>query len=105
MIIVENVVEVDYGGFDIVFFLVGGGMFWELVFYVVVLGVMVIDNLLVWCFDLDVLLVVVEVNLYVFVFVLKGIIVNLNCMIMVVMFVLKFLYVVVGLKCFVVSIY
>lgn len=84
---------VDLSGLDIVLFFVGLVMLKVQVFCFVVVGVMVIDNLLVWCKDFDVLLVVFEVNFECDVYCwFKGIIVNLNCIIMVVMLVFKVLY-------------
>lgn len=47
-VVVEDIVMVDFVGFDIVIFFVGGGIFCEFVFCVVVVGVVVIDNFFVW---------------------------------------------------------
>lgn len=45
-------------------------------------GCIVIDNILEFCYELDILFVVLEVNVYVLVeFCNRNIIVNLNCLI------------------------
>lgn len=102
---VQDLVIFDLIGVEIVLFLVGGSVFKEYVLKFVVVGVVVIDNFLVFCYDDDVLLVVFEVNLEQVVNCLCGIIVNLNCLIMQMLVVLVLLYCKYGIECINVFIY
>lgn len=63
-------------------FFAGGEFFVKWVLIVVEVGVVVIDNILYFCYDYDIFFVVFEVNLEVIVeFCNCNIIVNLNCLI------------------------
>lgn len=66
--------------FDVVIFFVGGSILKEWVLKFVEVGMMVIDNFLVWCMDFIKKLVVFEVNVDEF-GVEDKIIVNFNCFI------------------------
>lgn len=79
---IEDFDMFDFIGWDIVLFVVGFEVIKKYVFIVVKQGCVVIDNLLLYCYDLDVLLIVLEVNVDEVVnYIKKNIIVNLNCLI------------------------
>lgn len=106
MLKVQVMENYDFFDIDICLMFVGGIVFKEWFLCIGVKGCVVIDNLLVWCYDVDVLLIVLEVNVDVIIgYIKKNIIVNLNCFIVQLVVVLKLFYDVVKIKCVVVFIY
>ncbi|MDB5721416.1 MAG: asd 2 [Alphaproteobacteria bacterium] len=104
-ILVEDAVEADYSGLDIVFFSAGGSTSLALAPKVAAAGAIVIDNSSAWRGDPEVPLVVAEVNPHALRAIPKGIVANPNCTTMVAMPVLKPLHEAAGLKTLVVSTY
>ena len=104
-VVVEDVVDADFGGLDLALFSCGGKVSLELAPRVAAAGAVVIDNSSAWRMDPDVPLVVPEVNGDALHFLPKGIVANPNCTTMVAMPVLKPLHELAGLHRVVVSTY
>lgn len=82
ILIIQDFDIFDFIGWDMVLFVVGLIVIKEYVFKVVVVGCVVIDNFLFYCYDLDVFLIVLECNVdVIYGYFKKNIIVNLNCLI------------------------